>query len=183
MAEDWFAPIRAGDREALGALFREHYASLCRFTEAYVGTADAAEDIVQELFAHLWRRRTELHPTGSPATYLFAAARNRALNRLRGAGREARRVERLALEPRGAGPGSDEGIRVRELADALRRAIHELPERPRACLLLSRAGGLTYAQIADVLGIAPKTVEAHMGRALRRLRADLEAFLPSRDTD
>jgi RNA polymerase sigma-70 factor, ECF subfamily len=62
---------------------------------------------------------------------------------------------------------------------AVDRAISGLPERCREVFELSRRDGLRYSEIAVVLGISVKTVEAQMGKALRVLRAELAAWLPA----
>ncbi len=69
-----------------------------------------------------------------------------------------------------------------EIEVALKTAVSELPERCREVFELSRIHGLKYAEIATVLGISVKTVEAQMGKALRSLRVKLAPWLPTSDT-
>jgi RNA polymerase sigma-70 factor (ECF subfamily) len=66
-----------------------------------------------------------------------------------------------------------------EIDTALKKAVAELPDRCREVFELSRRDGLKYAEIASVLGISVKTVEAQMGKALRTLRVKLAPWLPS----
>jgi RNA polymerase sigma-70 factor (ECF subfamily) len=176
----WFAPIRAGKREALGALFHEHYGALCRFAQAYVTSSDVAEDLAQDVFVALWRTRNSIEPRGGAKAYLYASVRNRALNWLRGRDREARRVAIIGLHLQSQPPLPDDDLEAGEMAAAIRRAVQALPERARACLLLSREAGLSYEQIAATLHVSPRTVEVHIGRALRQLRSSLADILPSR---
>jgi RNA polymerase sigma-70 factor (ECF subfamily) len=73
-------------------------------------------------------------------------------------------------------PAADEETQFNELVTAVRFAVDELPPRTRQAFLLRRQHGLSYAEIAQVMGIAPKTVEVQIGAALRTLRARLSRF-------
>lgn len=129
----------------------------------------------------LWRRRETLARDTSPQAYLFQSTRNRALNHVR-----HEKVERKAepiLTARSDIDASAPGELVEEEIEvALRRAVSELPERCREVFELSRTAGLKYSEIAAVLGISVKTVEAQMGKALRSLRVKLAQWLPESDT-
>ena len=136
-----------------------------------------AEEIVQDVMLELWRRRESLAEESSPQAYLFQSTRNRSLNHIR-----HERVERMgepfavreqAIEAPGPSRLIEDEIRV-----ALKRAIHGLTERCREVFELSRTHNLRYAEIAQVLGISVKTVEAQMGKALRVLREELRPWLP-----
>jgi RNA polymerase sigma-70 factor, ECF subfamily len=165
--------IRAGDRSAFETLFREMHATLVAFASRYVGD-DRAEELVQELFLDLWatRERWEVH--GSVRAYLFTAARHRGLNARR---RDA--VERdweadearddvRALHPRPVTP--DVLIERDEQHAAVSAAFALLPERCRLAMQLRWRDGLSYAEIAEVLGISVKGVENQLGRGLKALR-------------
>jgi RNA polymerase sigma-70 factor (ECF subfamily) len=66
-----------------------------------------------------------------------------------------------------------------ELATAADAVVSSLPDRCREAFLLSRIGGMSYAEIARTLGIAEKTVEAHITKALLVLRRELQHYLPA----
>lgn len=181
---DLVARIRAGDAAAFAALFDEHFTSLCGFVLSYVRDAAIAEELVQDLFCAVWSRRAEWEPEGRVRYYLLAAARNRALHHLR----HRQMAERKAQRWTGAG-GADElpaigeesaapdrGVELAELAEACRRAIHALPERRRAVVTLRWQHQMSHAEIARMLGISVKGVEAHLTRALKDLREHLEGF-------
>ncbi len=136
---------------------------------------------MQDVMLELWRRRESLARDTSPQAYLFQSTRNRALNQVR-----HERVERKG-EPNIAGQTAIEASAPAELVEeeidvALKSAVAELPERCREVFELSRTHGLKYSEIATVLGISVKTVEAQMGKALRSLRVKLANWLPESDT-
>jgi RNA polymerase sigma-70 factor (ECF subfamily) len=172
--------IRNGDEGAFDALFRRYYAPLVGFAEAMLRGTGASEDIVQDVFLEFWRRREIINAGDSCKAYLFRSVRNRALNAIRHDSNVRRlepvvRDEAVALEA----PAADVSAGVGELDLAIRDAVHTLREPIRECFLLSRRDKLTYGQIAEVLGVSVKTVEARMGAALRELREKLAAWLPA----
>ena len=165
--------IRSGDRAAFEAVFRAYYSGLVHFSQRFVRSREVAEELVQDLFLILWRRRDRLAVAESLRTYLYRASRNLALNHLRRRRLERRWWERQVSADHEPFVDSDDRAAQSELQAAVRAALAKLPQRCREIFLLSRAQHLTYAEIAGVLGISVKTVETQMGRALRSLRESL----------
>jgi RNA polymerase sigma-70 factor (ECF subfamily) len=176
-SDDLEARIRSGDVRAFEQLFRAHYEPLCRFAYRYLLDTGLAEDLVQDLFAHLWADRGRLELRGSARAYLFAAVRNRALNvrKRQLVEREWARdealpdVRRLHRPP----PSSDHEMEGRERDDQLRSAIESLPERCRMAMRLRWQEQMSHAEIATVMGISLKGVENQLARGLDALRQRL----------
>jgi len=175
---DLLGRLQAGDEGAFDAVFREWYPVLVRVAAAILHDMDAAEEVAQDVMHELWRRAHIMDAGTTLRGYLLRAARNRALNHIRH--QRVRRdtrgdVEALYHEPVRA----DQPVVAGELAEAVRRAVAELPPRCREVFELSRTDGLRYAEIAEALGISEKTVEAQMGKALRVLRERLAPWMQS----
>jgi RNA polymerase sigma-70 factor (ECF subfamily) len=136
-----------------------------------------AEEIVQDVMLELWRRRESLADESSPQAYLFQSTRNRSLNHIR-----HERVERMgepfAAREQAMDAPAQSYVVEEEIRIALKHAVETLPDRCREVFELSRVHNLKYAEIAQVLGISVKTVEAQMGKALRVLREELRPWLP-----
>jgi len=163
--------------ETIEALFREYFAGLCDFVLTYVESPEVARDLVQDLFLDLWARHEEGRLPPITSGYLYTAARNRALKHLRHQGIVRRWRERMAREPERVAPAVDEEVMAESLAEAIERAVAQLPEKRRQIFLLSREQDLSYTAIAEVLGISVKTVENQMARALKTLREQLLPYL------
>jgi RNA polymerase sigma-70 factor (ECF subfamily) len=135
-----------------------------------------AEEIAQDVFLELWRRREQLPDGSSVAGYLVQAARNRALNHLRHlqVQKKSQTYVEALNEPAGH---ADADTHANELEAAMHTAIAALPPRTREVFLLSRERNLKYSEIAAQLGVTVKAVEANMSRALRQLREQLAPFL------
>lgn len=136
-----------------------------------------AEELVQDVMLELWRRRESLADESSPQAYLFQSTRNRALNYVRHERVERKGEPELIRQSEMNTPAPSLMVEE-EIEVALKNAVAELPVRCREVFELSRIDGLKYAEIAKVLGISVKTVEAQMGKALRTLRVKLAPWLP-----
>ncbi|MFN8669134.1 MAG: RNA polymerase sigma-70 factor [Gemmatimonadaceae bacterium] len=174
---DLLRRLRAGDERALEELFRAYYAGMCAFVRRFVHAPDIAEELVQDVFFKLWSKREGLSDIDALRTYLFRAARNTALNHLR------RKKLENAWEEQEAARGepmttaaTDDDASTDEVSRAVNGAISKLPTRCREIFVMSREGNMTYAEIANALGISIKTVETQMGRALKSLRASLAKY-------
>jgi RNA polymerase sigma-70 factor (ECF subfamily) len=177
------ARIRAGDEAAFETLVETHYAGLYRFARRYVHERETAEDLVHDVLFRVWQQREQWDIRESLATYLYGAVRNRAINYLRHDVVEQRWRASASRHSQGDDwhrrpEQADAAVELSDLDRAITRAVERLPPRCRQVFELSREHGLSYAEIAAVMEIAPKTVQIQMGRALKALRAALKPFLP-----
>lgn len=160
-----------GTKECVKTLYQAHFESLCCFAESYVGDPARAEDVVQEVFLRICKRRLA-NSLRAPRAYLYRAVRNRALNECQRRGvtsRSDRDVGMLA----GSAP-SDKKAACSDMRKALRNASAHLSARQREVFVLGCVEGFTHAEIAEVLGLSAKTVSTHMARAKKALREKLE---------
>jgi len=166
--------IRAGDVAAYESVFRAYFAPLSDFCESIVGSSEAAEEVVQEILWSLWERRATLDVHESFRAYLFSAVRYRALNDVRN---HKRRADLLARDAAAVEPAeASDAERTTEVADLvahLRRVIATLPESRQHVLALRWDHGLSYAEIAVVVGSSVKAVEVQLNRTLNQLRDKL----------
>lgn len=171
----WIAGVRAGDAASFEGLFRAYHQPLCGFAWRYVGSADIAEEIVQEVLLRVWQHRETWDVSVSAKTWLYSAVRNAAMSWLRHERvvqrRDAETISIFDRAPREA----DRELTDAETAAAVQAAIARLPERCRLVFTMHREQELTYGEIAVVLEISPKTVDTQMGRALKALRKHLRA--------
>ena len=169
----WVEGVRAGDARAFEDLFYAYAPPLYAFAADLLGARDAAEEVVNDVFVAVWKRQGRWQPRGPLRPYLYQAVRNRAATYARR--RKARQTMEEPLEgpARAHGATPAEAMELADLAEAVWASAAEMPERRRTVYLLHRQHGLTYAEIAQVMGLAPKTVENHMGLALRFLRDKL----------
>ena len=193
-----------GSEAALATLYDRYGEAI--FASAYRLTADRgiAEEVVQETFLTLWNRAELFDPAaGSLPAWLHAIGRNRAVDRLRAAGRRPRLValssgatdesETQGLERAMASgtviagaaqpPGPEDAADAAGLREAIRMAITTMPDLERTVILLAYQEELSQTEIADRLDWPLGTVKTRTRRALLRLREALGGeFGPSAES-
>jgi len=178
---EWLAQIRAGDPLAFERAFRAYHASLCQFAYRYVRSREVAEELVHDVFAKLWESRRRLDVRDSLKSYLYSAVRNHAISHLRHA-----LVERHWREGEVQGEAhhdlndADRLLESEELVGAVQRVLESLPERCRLALTLRWQRQMSYAEVAEAMGISVKTVEIYVSRGLAALRESSRTLLPHR---
>jgi RNA polymerase sigma-70 factor (ECF subfamily) len=150
---------------------------LCEYVLHFVGSADAAQDIVQDLFLHLWETRGPRDGVRLTGPYLRVAARNRALKYLRHRGVVAAWVDRVARDEGSTADTPEDLYLAHELDAAVQRAIADLPPRCREIFVLRRRDQLSYQEIAARARVSVATVKSHMWHATVRLKDKLAPFI------
>ena len=143
-----------------------------------VGDQDTAQDLVAEAFARAWAswRTVSRHP--APAAWVVRTALNAGVSRWRRLRREIPLPDLATVAGKPAASGADDGpVDPRVMAALLR-----LPARQRQVIALRLFLDLDTGRTAEVLGIAPGTVTAHLARAIAALRRDLMPVLPQETT-
>ncbi|MEM6347345.1 MAG: RNA polymerase sigma-70 factor [Bacteroidota bacterium] len=165
--------IIAGDSNAFESLFHQWYGRLCRYAMRYLTDPDEARDLVQGVFVKLWENRSKLVADNPLGAFLYTAVRNACLNQLKHQKvRQDYQTHHQSLRPEWSG-SPEEVLEAFELEERIREAIAALPDRCREAFTLSREEGLSYQEIAQRMGISPKTVEVQISKALKLLRQKL----------
>lgn len=161
------------ERASFERTFRLHYAELCDFAAFNLGSAEEAEEVVQDVFFAIWLRREDLEARVSMRAYLFGAVRNHALQRTRHAKVVRLHAEGEAAVPPPAEPGVDVLLETDESAVELRRAIESLPPRTRLAMELRWLRQMSYVEVAEAMRISVKGVEKLVTEGIKELRAVL----------
>ena len=165
------------------ALFRKYYPNLLFYATRLVGEEEA-EDVVQDVFVELWKRRDSMEIGEQIQAFLYRAVYTRSLNVLKHRNIESgyiaiveeinqKRVEFYQ-------PDNNEVIRRiedRELRKEIYDAINELPDKCKEVFKLSYLHDMKNREIADAMGVSLRTIEAHMYKALKYLRGRLDHLI------
>src|SRR5688572_26999884 len=174
--EDICSQLAAGSQATLQLLIKTYYSDLYKFTWKFVRSQEVAEELTQDIFIYLWENRENLNINSAVKAYLFTMARNRAFNYLKSRVAKMSIVADEVPETYAANSQTpEEEMSNNELEKLVAEGIEMLPEKCRIVFNLSRQEGMSYAQIAEELQISTKTVEAHMGTALKKLRTFLRS--------
>ena len=182
---DVLADVMAGDVNAFEKIVDRHKNRLFNFVYRFVGDRETAEDIVQETFLRAFRRRKEYRAIANFSTWLFTIAGNLAKS-------ELRRRKRWRFLSLNWDEETETGIDIPDesqrpdlvtetsLADRqIQEAIESLPANYRKVVLLRDVEGLSYQEIAQIVGRPVGTVKSRVNRA--RLRLQRRLRLEGRD--
>jgi len=170
--------LKEGNEKIFDYIFHYYYSGLVVFVQKYVPDQDVAEDIVQALFVKLWISRAELSINSSLKSYLFSSVKNRCIDYIRHEETKGK-VEKKLIE-RLSGITDERNLLVEsELREKINSAMEKLPPVCREVFYMNRFEGLKPAEIAEKKDISVRTVETHIGKALKILRIELAGYLPS----
>lgn len=161
------------DIETLKVLFEEHYSPLCEYAYYLVADEDAAKDLVQEFFFYCWQKKEQLRGVEDFRQYAYRAIKNASLNYLKRSKRTRHGsgyfLEQSAGEPEvPVESRQEEEVRSRQLW----AAIDRLPEQRKQVFLLGNRDDMSYAEVAEKLGISVNTVKTQMRLAYQFLRVE-----------
>lgn len=162
------------DVSALIASFRENYHELVRYLTRRTGDAERAADVAQDTYLRLATLSPGNIDVENPRAYVYRVAGNLAIDALRREGRLGRDFTFIAADEIDPDPSPEAYALARERVRLLEAALDELPPNPRAALLLNRVEGLTFAEIADRLGVSESMIAKYIARALRHCRDRLK---------
>lgn len=159
-------------------MFNTYYQSLCNYACSMLKDIDEAEEVVQNAFFNIWQKREALQITTSFKSYVYRAIHNDCLNKIKHGKVRAVYAADYKSSMSGGAVDSAQALDAKELGKRINEAIASLPEQCGHVFRLSRFENLKYSEIATQLDISVKTVENHMGKALKLLRGQLKDFLP-----
>ncbi|NIG52525.1 RNA polymerase sigma-70 factor [Chitinophaga sp. Cy-1792] len=169
--------LRQDDKEVFSIIYNRYWDKLLVYVMRAVKVQLEAEDIVQELFISLWKRRNELTINTSLSSYLFTSARYMSVRHIeRNISRNT--YQELLLhfmdESYFNEPAPEKAFNNKEMGLQLEAAIAQLPGKMQQVFRLSREYNLSYHEIATRLNISEETVRKQIHRALKLLRIHLK---------
>lgn len=165
--------LKQGDKDAYTVIYSRFWAVIYRHARRMLQDEQEAEDMTQEVFFMLWNKAPELEVRSSLSGYLYTSVRNRIFNRMEHGKIMAKYATSLERHMDVGESTTDHLIREKQLKELIEREVLALPEQMRVIFELSRKEGLSYKQIAEVLGLSEGAVRGQLTRALKQLRGKL----------
>ena len=162
------------DQQAFRRLFAHFYDRLLFFAKSFVKSREQAEEIVQDVFVALWKKRDTLSSVVNLKVYLYVAVKNLSINYLNRSGSHyTDDLNHLDVSYTGGTATPEELLVASEIRQAIVKAVSELPPRCRLVYKLVKEDGLQYREVARILHISPRTVENQVAAALRKIALDI----------
>lgn len=171
--EQLFSLLQDGDEAAFTEIYRRYWKLLFTVAANKTGVLADAEEIVQEIFADLWKRRAVISIRHSLKAFLAGAVKFQVYIYFDKQHRQRDFQQKAIPGTSHVEPYCD----YKALEEQLQQATAQLPERCRLVYELSRNEGLKHKEIARTLNISEKTVENQITKALKHLHAALRSFL------
>lgn len=165
--------LHEGDEGAFTEIYNRYWQVLFNVAANKTDSLSEAEELVQDLFFDIWKRRETIHLTSNLRAYLAVALKYRVINLLARRQRK-RRFERHAGGKQAlADMSTEQWLGFNELSERIARLVAGLPDKCRLVYQMKKEIGYTQREIAVELQISEKAVEAHISRALKALRTGI----------
>lgn len=165
--------LNNNDELALASIYNEYWEIMYLGAYNLVKNKQISEDIVQDVFVNMWKKRGELEIKVSLRSYLYTSTIYKTYDYFR-KNKSAIRVDLLDnFSERVQSSNPETKLMDRELQGYLETVISKLPEKCRVVYKLSRDEQLSHKEIAVRLNISTRTVEGHISKALKVLRSSL----------
>jgi RNA polymerase sigma-70 factor (ECF subfamily) len=162
--------VRGGSPDAFQHLMDRLWVELVRFAAWELADLDAAKDVVQGAFVHVWEHRRSWIDGGSPRAYLYRIVRHRITDHQRHARVRARWVEREEDRPHAGPPTPTDDLATAEVQRAFDQALSDLSPRRREVFSLVALRDLSHREVAEIMGISEQTVANQVSSALQAIR-------------
>lgn len=170
--------LKADDEAAFKEIYNRYWKQL--FNAAYyrLASKEAAKEILQNLFLHIWEKRSSL-TIGILESYLHVAVKNRVINYIESVLVQKKYQQHIKETWSNQSIETEATVQYNELYLAFQKAIQQLPPKTRDVFKMSRMEHLSVKEIAQQLNISEKAVEYHITSSLKTLRINLKDFMVS----
>jgi len=177
--KEFIQGLQSGNEEAFEFIFKSYYVKLCNFAYSFLGDKDESEEVVQSTFLLIWEKHESIDIQISIKSYLYKSVHNSCLNRIKHLKVKSVHRETAKSDEQVFNEDASDNLVSQELQHQIEVAINALPPKCGMVFRLSRFENLSYAEIAEQMGISVKTVENQMIKALKVLRVELKDYLPA----
>ena len=177
MEEELVRKISLGDQKAFEKLYHLFYKRLCQFAFLFLHSKEISEEVVSDVFLNIWIKQAQLAPDQNIRSYLYTSVRHQTINYLRTKpvlSHDHTNIYELEIES--PDPSVDDMIDRELFRQYLQQSFDRLPERCRIIARMHFNDQLPYKEIAEILDISRKTVEAQIAIAIRKIKDTFEKF-------
>jgi len=159
--------LKREDKEAFDLLYKKYYCNLLEITKLYISDELCAKDIVDKFLIDFWQKKLYKYVKSNLAGYLYQSVKHRAIDFIK-----KQSFEKINLDENLIADTltPDKKIIIEEQQKNVETILDILPPRTKQIFIMNKFDHLKYKEIASILDISPKTVEAHMSKALRLLK-------------
>lgn len=163
--------VSCGDEYAFKRLYEHYSSSIYRVAHRYLHSADAAEDIVQEIFLAIWNKRADLAKILAFEHYLLVMTRNLCLKHIKDLAKESAAHVAFSTSANDAESEGNENYHA-----MLENVIGQLPAQQKRVIELAKIQGMSHEKIAGLLNLSASTVNNHITAAVKSIKLRLQQY-------
>lgn len=171
--QELLALMMTDDELAFNEIYKRYWSGIFVIARNRLPYHDDAEEVVQDIFYNLWRKRKNLVLKTNLKAYFAIAVKYEVINRIAHGKRKHSLAQQFSKDHTEEDLSTLHTLGLNELEEKLQQSVLLLPERCQLVFKLKFEKDYSQKEIADELGIAEKTVEAHLARARKQLKTDL----------
>lgn len=175
--------LAQSDQFSFGLIFTIYYSRLYHFSFHYLNDEESSKDVVQDVFSAIWEDRTKMAEVKNLSSWLYSVTKNLCLKKIdqlkiKQKHSDILKYRQLSMIQISLNELDTSPVIFNEMTRIVERTLEKLPLQSRRIFELSRYENKKNREIAEELGISPKTVEAHITKTLADLRKALRHYLP-----
>lgn len=176
--QELLSQIGKDDEEAFAEFYNRYAKHVRSMAFSKVNTIEATQEIVQDIFASIWERRSSLH-IHAVSNYLSVAVKYRTINHIKRqlAFRKYSNLYKAFVKV--SEEKTLEAVEFNNLTEAIEEGVQKLPEKTQLVFRLNRMEGKSISEIAVKLNLSEKAIKYHISRSIKELRFHLKEFLIS----
>jgi RNA polymerase sigma-70 factor (family 1) len=159
--------LQADEKDAFQEIYKRYWKALYAIAVRKV-RSDIAEEIVQDVFANLWKNRKK--PIDNLKHYLFSAVKYGVLNHIKAEAVSERHLDFIKIQPQQTDTTTEQNLHLADLNRQIETVLASLPDKTKTIFLMSRFDYLPVKEISAQLSLSEKAVEYHITQALKALR-------------
>lgn len=157
------------NRASFKRVYLFYYSKLFWFAKSFVKTDEAAEEIIDDVFLNLWMQRARLADIGNFNNYCYMSVKNKSLTHVSKAKLNQVNIDDVEVEIVDSAATGEDKMICSDTAALINKSLSKLSDQCKLVFKLVKEDGLKYREVAELLSLSIKTVEYHMGNALRQI--------------
>jgi RNA polymerase sigma-70 factor (family 1) len=160
-------------RASFKRIYLFYYSKLFWFARSFVKTDEAAEEIIDDVFLNLWVQRARISDINNFGNYCYMSVKNKSLTQLSKTQLNQVPIDDVNVEIIDTAATGEEKLICNDTTKLINNSLSRLSDQCKLVFKLVKEDGLKYREVAELLGLSVKTVEYHMGNALKQIAAGI----------
>jgi RNA polymerase sigma-70 factor (family 1) len=161
------------NRASFKKLYLLYYSKLFWFAKSFVKNDEAAEEIIDDVFLNLWMQRQRLTEINNFSNYCYVSVKNKSLTHISKTQLNQVNIDDVKIEIIDSAATGEDKLICGDVTKVINNSLNKLSDQCKVVFKLVKEDGLKYREVAELLNLSIKTVEYHMGNALKQISSGI----------